>query len=103
VRTAFERAHRLAGKAEAEAAPTLNRDLLAEPAERDLAAALDAATIEPDGDLAPAAALAPPVNRFFDEVLVMAEDDRVRANRLRLLLDVRDKLGRLGDLSQLPR
>ncbi len=103
VRTAFERAHRLAGKAEAEAAPTLDRDLLAEPAERDLADALDAATIEPDGDLAPAATLAPPVNRFFDEVLVMAEDDRVRANRLRLLLDVRDKLGRLGDLSQLPR
>ena len=30
----------------------------------------------------PAAALAPHVNRFFDEVLVMAEDERVRANRL---------------------
>jgi len=103
VRTAFERAHRLAGKAEAEAAPSLDRALLTEAAELDLADALDAASIEPDGDLAPAATLAPPVNRFFDEVLVMAEDERVRANRLRLLLDVRDKLGRLGDLSQLPR
>jgi len=103
VRTAFERAHRLAGKAEAEAAPSLDRALLTEAAERDLADALDAASIEPDGDLAPAATLAPPVNRFFDEVLVMADDERVRANRLRLLLDVRDKLGRLGDLSQLPR
>jgi hypothetical protein len=27
----------------------------------------------------------------------------VRSNRLRLLLDVRDTLGRLGDFSQIPR
>jgi hypothetical protein len=27
----------------------------------------------------------------------------VRANRLRLLLDVRDMLGHLGDFSQIPR
>jgi glycyl-tRNA synthetase beta subunit len=33
----------------------------------------------------------------------MADDPRVRANRLRLLLDVRDMLGRLGDFSQIPR
>jgi glycyl-tRNA synthetase beta subunit len=43
------------------------------------------------------------VDRFFDEVLVMAEDTSVRANRLRLLLDVRDAVGALGDLSQIPR
>jgi glycyl-tRNA synthetase beta subunit len=43
------------------------------------------------------------VNRYFDEVLVMAEDAKVRANRLRLLLDVRDALGRLGDFSLIPR
>ena len=42
-------------------------------------------------------------DRFFDEVLVMAEDESVRANRLRLLLDVRDAVGLLGDLSQIPR
>ena len=46
---------------------------------------------------------APLIERFFDEVLVMDEDDAVRANRLRLLLDVRDTLGRLGDFSQIPR
>jgi glycyl-tRNA synthetase beta subunit len=33
----------------------------------------------------------------------MDEDEAVRANRLRLLLDVRDLLGRLGDFSQIPR
>ena len=55
------------------------------------------------GALAAAAELGPPVDRFFDEVLVMAEDERIRANRLRLLLDVRDAVGALGDLSQIPR
>jgi glycyl-tRNA synthetase beta subunit len=33
----------------------------------------------------------------------MDEDEAVRANRLRLLLDVRDTLGTLGDFSQIPR
>ena len=103
VHTAYERAHRLAGKAEADAAPAVDDALLAEPAERELAAALAHTHIEPNGDLGPAAGLAPHVNRFFDEVLVMDEDARVRANRLRLLLDVRDALGRLGDFSQIPR
>ncbi len=103
IHTAYGRAHRLAGKAEAEAAPSLDESLLADPAERDLAAALASAKIEPNGDLTAAASLAPHVNRFFDEVLVMDDDARVRANRLRLLLDVRDALGRLGDFSLIPR
>jgi glycyl-tRNA synthetase beta chain len=60
--------------------------------ERDFAQAIEAA-----GELGA------PVGRFFDEVLVMAEDRAVRANRLRLLLDVRDALAMLGDLSQIPR
>ena len=33
----------------------------------------------------------------------MAEDEHVRANRLRLLLDVRDAVAAIGDLSQIPR
>ncbi len=103
VHTAFERAHRLAGKAEQEAAISVDPALFDDPAERELADALARAEIEPDGDLGPAAALAPHVDRFFDEVLVMADDPKVRANRLRLLLDVRDALRRLGDLSQIPR
>jgi glycyl-tRNA synthetase beta chain len=63
--------------------------------------------IDGNGDLKAAlesgAELAPVMERFFDEVLVMAEDEAVRANRLRLLLDVRDTLGALGDFSQIPR
>jgi glycyl-tRNA synthetase beta chain len=103
VYTAYERADRLAGKAAAEAAAERDPALLTEPAERELATALDGTSIEPGGDLAAAAALAPHVNRFFDDVLVMAEDGKVRANRLRLLLDVRDAIGRIGDFSQIPR
>ena len=42
------------------------------------------------------------VAKFFDDVLVMDKDERVKANRLRLLRDVRRAVGRLGDLSQIP-
>jgi glycyl-tRNA synthetase beta subunit len=43
------------------------------------------------------------MERLFEDVLVMADDERVRANRLALLAAVRDEVGRLGDLSQIPR
>jgi len=105
VYTAYERAHRLAGRAADDAAAEVDRGLLKEDAERALAEGL--AQIEVDGDVRRAlesgAKLAPLMERFFDEVLVMDEDEAVRANRLRLLLDVRDALGRLGDFSQIPR
>ncbi len=110
--TAFSRAHRLAAKAEAEAAERVDPGLLADPAERELAEALtrvepeieDAlAKLDVDAAIAAALELAPPIDRFFDDVLVMAEDADVRANRLRLLLDVRDTLGALADFSQIPR
>jgi tetrameric-type glycyl-tRNA synthetase beta subunit len=105
VYTAYDRANRLAGRAADEAAAQVDRSLLREDAERALAEGL--AGVSVDGDVRKAlesgATLAPLVERFFDEVLVMDEDPAVRANRLRLLLDVRDTLGRLGDFSQIPR
>jgi glycyl-tRNA synthetase beta chain len=79
--------------------------LLREESERSLAAAL--AGFVPSGELERdfdgAAALAPVVERFFDDVLVLDPDEAVRANRLRLLRDLRDRVGALGDFSQLPR
>ncbi|MDP8911879.1 MAG: glycine--tRNA ligase subunit beta, partial [Actinomycetota bacterium] len=110
--TAFSRAHRLAGKAEEQAAATLDAGLLVEDAERAVVATLahaepaiaDAlADLDIPAAIEAALELAAPVDRFFDEVLVMADDAAVRANRLRLLLDVRDALGRLGDFSEIPR
>jgi glycyl-tRNA synthetase beta chain len=108
---AYDRANRLAGKADG-AAPTLDPALATDEAELALIEALgqtspriEAAIAEHDfaGALAAAAELGPPVDRFFDEVLVMADDASLRANRLRLLLEVRDAVGALGDLSQIPR
>jgi len=107
VYTAYDRAHSLAGKAQEAAAPQLDRGLLVEDAERELAETLAKVAIDGNGDIKAAlesgAELAPVMERFFDEVLVMAEDEAVRANRLRLLLDVRDTLCALGDFSQIPR
>jgi glycyl-tRNA synthetase beta chain len=41
------------------------------------------------------------IDRFFDEVLVMAEDESLRANRLRLLAYVRSLFRRVADLSRI--
>ena len=109
--TAYERAARLASRSDG-AAPALDPKLATEEAELALISALseatpriEAAVGERDFEtaLAAAAELGPPIDRFFDDVLVMAEDASVRANRLRLLHDVRDAVGTLGDLSQIPR
>ncbi|WP_309083618.1 glycine--tRNA ligase subunit beta [Chelativorans sp.] len=47
------------------------------------------------------AALREPVDSFFDQVLVNAEDDRVRANRLALLARIRQATGRVADFSKI--
>jgi glycyl-tRNA synthetase beta chain len=110
IHTAYIRASRLGEKEQA--AAKLDQALLTEPAEQDVADAL--AAVEPEiavaletGDFEAAveagARLGPVLHRFFEDVLVMAEDKKVRENRLRLLLDVRDTLRALGDLAQIPR
>lgn len=42
------------------------------------------------------------VDRFFDAVMVMAEDTEIRANRLALLLRLRSVFVQIADLSRLP-
>src|SRR6185312_8429703 len=95
VRDAYNRCVRIAGKT---APGTVDAALLQDAAERELAAA----TAEPSATLEAAAALVPAVNRFFEAVLVMAPDDAVRANRLRLVANVAAALGRLADFGRLP-
>ncbi|NII12219.1 glycine--tRNA ligase subunit beta [Oleiagrimonas sp. C23AA] len=79
-------------------------------AEADLAAALQAARSEADarvaegdyaGALARLAALQAPVDRFFDEVLVMADDPSVRANRLALLGLLQQRFLAIADIARL--
>ena len=90
----------------------LDPALLTEPAEKEVVEAL--AAVEPqiaaaletsdfESAVEAGARLGPVLHTFFEDVLVMAEDPKVRENRLRLLLDVRDTLGALGDLAQIPR
>ncbi|ADZ71762.1 glycine--tRNA ligase subunit beta [Polymorphum gilvum] len=84
-------------------------DHLVEPAEIQLAAAIDAARAEVGEALAgedfeaamtALAHLRAPVDRFFEEILVNAEDAGVRANRLRLLAEIRDVAGTVADFSR---
>ncbi|MCM0613907.1 glycine--tRNA ligase subunit beta [Marinobacter sediminum] len=48
------------------------------------------------------ASLREPVDNFFDEVMVMAEDDAIRNNRLALLNRLRNLFLRVADISLLP-
>jgi glycyl-tRNA synthetase beta chain len=48
-----------------------------------------------------AASLLEPIGRFFDEVLVMAPEDAIRANRLALLKDIASTLRTFGDLDKI--
>jgi glycyl-tRNA synthetase beta chain len=110
IHTAYIRAGRLGEKEKA--AAKLDPALLTEPAEKAVADALGAVEPQIAGALETSdfeaaveagARLGPVLHTFFEDVLVMAEDPKVRENRLRLLLDVRDTLGALGDLAQIPR
>ena len=84
--------------------------LLREPAERQLYGMLEEVEAEVRLRFAetryfPAfqalATLSPAIGSFFDEVLVMAEDPEVRANRLALLARLDALFSEVGDLSQI--
>lgn len=47
------------------------------------------------------AVLKTPVDAFFEKVMVMDKDDKVRRNRLALLRDLREAMNRVADLSRL--
>jgi glycyl-tRNA synthetase beta chain len=109
VHTVFTRASRIAGS---QGDGRIDPALLVEDAEVQLASAVEAEEAriareveQGDFDSAweAAAGLAPVVERFFDEVLVMAEDAALRTNRLRLLAELRNAVGVLGDFSEIPR
>jgi len=85
--------------------------LLQDPAEKALAQQIrkQTAAVLPlfeKGDYAAAlsslASLREPVDNFFDEVMVMAEDDATRNNRLAMLNSLRNLFLRVADISVLP-
>jgi glycyl-tRNA synthetase beta chain len=83
---------------------------LVEPAERELAAAFRtlradveaaAAAADYEGGLRRIAGLAPVLDRFFVEVMVMAEDPQVRANRIALLQAIGRAVSRTARLTEM--
>ena len=97
-------------KAESAVEARVDAALLTEAAEADLHQALAAATPIADaafesGDytasLKSLAALRGPVDAFFEQVMVNAEDPKLRANRLGLLASLHAAMNRVADLSRL--
>jgi glycyl-tRNA synthetase beta chain len=93
-----------------EAFANASEALLAEPAERELFAAMqktrpafDAHFAKRDytAALKSLAPLKTPVDAFFDSVMVNAEDAKLRANRLALLADLHTLMNKVADLSKL--
>ena len=62
---------------------------------------LDALMLEPLQTVKLGATAKPAVDRFFDDVMVMADDPAVRANRLALLRGVAATMNRVADISKL--
>lgn len=107
---ANKRVANILAKAEGTVPGTVDQQLLSEAAEQALAAALSDA----EADVAPLArqrqysatlnrlaALREPVDAFFDQVLVNAEDERIRANRYALLARLRGLFLGVADISLL--
>jgi glycyl-tRNA synthetase beta chain len=96
-----------AGKKPARA---LDPDVLKEPAEKSLAAAaqVSAMRVESLKDkkqyaqaMAEISKLRPPIDAFFEKVMVMVEDENLRANRLALLQKLLDDFSTIADFSEI--
>ena len=108
--SANKRVSNILKKADGVVPAVVDAALLTEPAEQALAAAL--ARVAPQADAAFAAgdytaslqtlaALKVPVDAFFEQVMVNAEDPAMRANRLALLAALQKAMNRVADLSRL--
>lgn len=107
---ANKRVSNILKKAEGEVKAEVKAELLQETAEKDLYQAL--ATTKPKADqlfetgdytasLQALAVLKAPVDTFFDEVMVNADDPALKANRLGLLATLHQAMNRVADLSKL--
>ena len=97
-------------EAKGESFATAEPGELTEPAERALSEAIrstsaKAGALYDRGDyagyLTSFSVLKAPVDAFFDKVMVMADDPKVRRSRLALLRDLREAMNRVADISKL--
>jgi glycyl-tRNA synthetase beta chain len=107
----YNRCASLASKDAAAGSRSVDPALFALDAERELAAVVEQAReplahelarLELESALKIAAGLRPAVDRYFEDVLVMDKDERVRANRLAQLAAVANLVRQLGEFSRLP-
>ncbi|MDA0572048.1 glycine--tRNA ligase subunit beta [Burkholderia gladioli] len=107
---ANKRISNLLKKSEGAAPGAIQPALLAEPAEQALAAQLaevaprvqsQLAARDYTGALSALAALRAPVDTFFNDVMVNAEDPALRANRLALLSALHQQMNCVADISKL--
>jgi len=91
-------------------APAIDVDALQEPVEKELAAQIsrtagvvDALRIKRNYEdaLVEISKLRPIVDRFFDKVMVMVDDERTRANRLALLQTLLKEFSTIADFSEI--
>jgi len=107
---ANKRIRNILRKADGEIPGMVDPSLLVEPAESELAEAVEAAIDDSNASLhqkdymsvlARLARLRPQVDAFFDAVMVNAEDPKLRANRLALLKRLGDRLGSVAAIEHL--
>ncbi|MGL4693734.1 MAG: DALR anticodon-binding domain-containing protein, partial [Stenotrophomonas maltophilia] len=107
---ANKRIRNILRKAEGAIPGMIDPALLAEPAESELAEAVEAAIDDSNASLHQKdyvsvlnrlARLRPQVDAFFDAVMVNAEDPALRANRLALLKRLGDRLGSVAAIEHL--
>ncbi|MBV7300597.1 glycine--tRNA ligase subunit beta [Enterovibrio paralichthyis] len=109
---ANKRVGNILAKFDGQLSATINHELLVEDAEKALADKVTAMveTLKPvfaAGDyqaaLTQLAELREPVDTFFDNVMVMAEDEALKANRLALLNTLRSQFMNVADISLLQK
>ncbi len=107
---ANKRIRNILRKAEGDIPGMVDPSLLAEPAESELAEAVEGAIDDSNASLhqkdyvsvlARLARLRPQVDAFFDAVMVNAEDPALRSNRLALLKRLGDRLGSVAAIEHL--
>jgi len=101
---------RQAHEAGKEVAASVDLEALQEPAEKELAlqvprAASAVAQLSEQRNypqaLLEVSRLRPAIDHFFDKVMVMVDDDRVRSNRLALLQNVLKEFSTIADFSEI--
>jgi len=101
---------RQAGESGKQVAPAIDANAFQEAAEKELAAQIPRAVETVDGfraqgdyenALIEISKLRPAVDRFFDKVMVMVDNERVRANRLALLQSLLKEFSTIADFSEI--